>query len=332
MEKQNICVVGNGGWGTALISLLADLGHNTILWGIDPDYMADMRRTRRSPVFLPGIEIPENLALSSSLEECLPGRDMIILAVPTQFMRSVLEKMRDSLPADAPIVNVAKGIEMKTGMRCSEVIGDTLGPRDVASLSGPSHAEEVARRLPTTVVAASGNEALARRVQMTFMSERFRVYTSRDIIGVELGGALKNVIAVAAGACDGLKFGDNAKAALLTRGITEIARLGVAMGAKAATFFGLSGIGDLITTSYSPFGRNRRVGEQIGQGMTLDAILASSEQVAEGVWTSRAALAWAEKLNVDMPITREIVRVLFERRSPMQAVSELMLRNPKAEA
>lgn len=332
MERLRVCVVGDGGWGTALSVHLTKRGHDVVTWGVDRSYVEQMRRTRQNPKFLPGVTLPDELQLSSSFEDCLTGKDLIVMAVPTQFMRSVLEKMRPHFDLRTPVLNVAKGIEVETGMRCSQIIEDVLGVDvEVATLSGPSHAEEVARGLPTTVVVASESASLATLVQMSFMTDRFRIYTSGDIIGVELGGALKNVIALAAGACDGLGFGDNAKAALLTRGIAEIARLGVAMGARAETFSGLSGIGDLITTSFSPYGRNRRVGEQIGRGKSLDDILAESEQVAEGVWTSRAALAWAQKLGVEMPITREIVRVLFEGKSPLEAVSELMLRDPKAE-
>jgi len=330
--RKVISVLGDGGWGTALAIVLHNKGHKVTLWSAFADYAATLKAKRENVKFLPGVALPPGLEVTADVRAAVADAEMLVAAVPTPYLRSVMKKLAECYVRGTPIVDVAKGIEAETMMRGSEVIRDVLGADvPVAHLSGPSHAQEVARGLPTTVVAASSDLALARLVQQAFMTERLRVYTNPDATGVELGGALKNVIAIAGGICDGLGFGSNSKAALITRGLAEIARLGVAMGAKRETFAGLTGLGDLITTCVSPLGRNRYVGEQIGKGRKLREVLATMEQVAEGVLTTKAVCALADKYRVDMPITRQIHRVLFEDRDPLQAVAELMMRSPKAE-
>lgn len=326
-----ITVLGDGGWGTSLALLLSRKGAAVTLWGAFPDYVEEVSRTRRNRKFLPGIDIPPAITLASDPAQALAGARTVILVVPSQFMREVCRKIKDYLPPGCLLISAAKGLEIETLKRMSEVIGEILPGHPLVILSGPSHAEEVARSLPTTVVAASTEEALARQAQKLLMTDRFRVYTHDDVPGVEIGGATKNVIAIAAGICDGLKFGDNTKAALLTRGMVEISRLGVAMGARAETFWGLSGIGDLIATSFSPFGRNLRLGRMIGEGRTLKKVLAASEMVVEGVQTARAAYLLGKRYRVELPITREIYQVLYEDKSPLQAVTTLMTRLPKSE-
>ncbi len=331
MAKASITVIGDGGWGTALALLLLGKGHRVRLWGAFPDYVETMRRTRENAKFLPGIRLPEGLELASDLGQAAEAAEVLVAAVPTPFLRQVLRRLAPCYAPGTPIVSVAKGIENQTLLRPSQIVGDVLGRVPVVALSGPSHAEEVARGLPTTVALASRDAALAARVQRLFMTDRFRVYTNRDVVGVELGGSLKNVIAIAAGICDGLGLGDNAKAALLTRGLAEMTRLGLALGARRETFAGLAGMGDLITTCMSPYGRNRAVGIQIGQGRSLDDILAGMEQVAEGVRTAKSVRALARRHGVEMPITEECYRVLFRAKSPARAVHDLMRRAAKEE-
>jgi glycerol-3-phosphate dehydrogenase (NAD(P)+) len=328
---KRVAVVGDGGWGTALALVLDGNGHRVRVWGAFPDYVAEMRRRRENRKFLAGVRLPRSLELTSDARAAVADADVVVSAVPTKFLRAVMERFAPLLDDGTPVVSVTKGIEQGTLRRPSQILHETLGRRSVAVLSGPSHAEEVARGLPASVVVASSDAALALEAQRLFMSERFRVYTQDDLTGIELGGALKNVIALAAGICDGLGFGDNAKAALLTRGIVEIARLGSALGARKATFHGLSGMGDLITTCISPHGRNRSVGIQIGRGRSLAEILAGMEMVAEGVFTTRAARSLARQHRVEMPITEEVHRVLFRRKSPDRAVRDLMVRGRKPE-
>jgi glycerol-3-phosphate dehydrogenase (NAD(P)+) len=265
------------------------------------------------------------------LAEAAKEAELFVCAVPTQFIRNVFKQFAPHHSRGVPIVSVAKGIEQKTLKRCTEVLTEFLGDVPIAALSGPSHAEEVARNVPTAVVIASRDGQLGRSLQDTFMSKSFRVYTQKDIIGVELGGALKNVIALAAGMCDGLGYGDNTKSALLTRGLVEISRLGVAAGGNRLTFTGLSGIGDLITTSFSRHSRNRALGEKIGQGMSLQQILESTEKVAEGVWTTISSRELAQRFSVEIPITNEVHKVLFEGKDPRHAVVNLMTRGKKQE-
>lgn len=327
---RSAVVIGDGAMGTAMARLLAGQGAAVTLWSAFPAYAEVLRRTRHNPKFLPGVDLPETVAVTAEAQ-ALPSADLVLLAVPTQFLRAVLKQVGPHLPPQTLFVSVAKGLEVETLLRVDEIVAAVLGPRRFVALSGPSHAEEVARNLPATLVAASADAADARLVQETLSTDRFRVYTTSDLMGVELGGALKNVIALAAGIGDGLGLGDNAKAALMTRGIVEIARLGVALGARAETFNGLSGIGDLIVTCMSRHSRNRAVGEAIGRGESLDQVLARMEQVAEGVWTTRAARELARRHGIDMPITEAVHAVLFGGHAPLDAVTDLMLRPPRAE-
>ncbi|MFN3531067.1 MAG: NAD(P)H-dependent glycerol-3-phosphate dehydrogenase [Candidatus Brocadia sp.] len=328
---KKITVIGNGGWGTTLAILLHKKGYEVTLWGADASYVAYLNERKENVKFLKGIFIPDGIRITSEISNKLMDSQLIVSATPTPYLRSVLVKFKDIFVHGIPIVSVTKGIENDTLMRPSEVIADVLGMQPISLLLGPSHAEEVARGLPTTIVASSKDGNLARVVQEVFTTDRFRVYTNPDTIGVELGAAMKNVIAIAAGICDGLKFGDNSKAALISRGLVEISRLGIAMGAQRSTFSGLTGLGDLITTCISPYGRNRWVGEQIGKGKKLQEILEKMEQIAEGVWTTKSVLALSHKFKVEMPITKEIYNVLFTGKNPLEAVSNLMMRAPKSE-
>ena len=332
---MNIGVIGAGGWGTALAILLAEKGHRVGLWQLEADQVERVIRTRENAIYLPGVRIPETVRISSELSDIVPDREMVVFAVPCQFARSVARKAGRMIAETSVVVNGAKGIENETLKRMSEVLLEEiagLGADRVATLSGPCHAEEVSRKIPTTVVAASTNRSITERIQSAFMSPTFRVYTNTDIIGVELGGALKNVIALASGICDGLGFGDNTKGALLTRGSAEISRLGLTMGARAETFAGLSGMGDLITTCISLHSRNRHVGEEIGKGRSLDRVLREmGGMVAEGVRTTLSAFQLSRKLEVEMPITDQMYKVLFEGKAPQEAVADLMMRDAKPE-
>lgn len=323
---MRIQVIGAGSWGIALARVLARNGHEVLQWCRAEDGPESLRRTRQSAVFLPGVLLPENVAVITE-----PVRDAVmdVLALPSHAMRSALAALQ--LNAEAVRVSVAKGIENDTLLRMSEVIADAAPGGPIVALSGPSHAEEVGRDRPASLVAAGADAAACALVQQAFFNDLFRVYTSPDIVGVELGGSLKNVIAIAAGVCDGFGLGDNAKAALITRGLAEMARLGVACGADAATFAGLSGMGDLIATCCSVHSRNRRVGERIAKGEKLEAILASSPMVAEGVRTARSAHALAQRHGVEMPITEAVYRVLFEGAEPLDAMRALMQREAKPE-
>jgi len=339
---MNILVLGDGGWGAAIALLLHHNGHKVTLWSKFPDYAEYLRKHRENTKFLPGIKLPSTLDINSELRT--QNSELIVMAVPTQFCRSVLEDIKIQIPLSPPltkgkrggfipIVSVAKGIEQKTLKRPSEIIQEVLHyPKDkIAVLSGPSHAEEVARKKPASVVVASANKKLAKELQSIFSNEYFRVYTRDDVVGVETAAAVKNIIAIAAGICDGLGLGDNTKSALLTRGMVEISRLGEAMGGKKSTFFGLAGIGDLITTCISAHGRNRAVGVRIGKGETLKYILKSMQQVAEGVWTTKAVMNLAGNHKVEMPITAEVYKILFKNKDPMKAVYSLMRRSHKKE-
>ncbi|MBI3333659.1 MAG: NAD(P)-dependent glycerol-3-phosphate dehydrogenase [Candidatus Omnitrophica bacterium] len=329
--SRRVTVLGDGGWGTCLAILLAGQGNRVTLWGAFADYVAQVRRSRENLKFLPGVAIPDGVALTSELAEALAGPEAVVVAVPSQYLRQVLQRAAADSWGRAQVISVVKGIEPDTLLRMSQLIRALVPAKRLAVLSGPSISYEVARGIPTTVVAASEDPALAREVQALFSTERFRVYTSTDVVGVELGGALKNVIAIACGAADGLGFGTNTKAALMTRGLVEMARLGAAMGAKGETFSGLSGLGDLITTCFSPHSRNRRVGEEVGKGRPMAEVTQGMAQVAEGVTTARSAQALARKHRVDMPIAAAVVQVLYEGKSPKEAVRELMLRDPKPE-
>ncbi|WHH59865.1 NAD(P)H-dependent glycerol-3-phosphate dehydrogenase [Petroclostridium sp. X23] len=320
-------VVGSGSWGTALAIMLSKKGYAVNLWSWLKEESLRLAETRENLEFLPGIVIPSNVTCTSDMGECIDDVDVIVTAVPSHAVRATTENMKQYVKDGQVIVNVSKGLEESSLLRLSEVINDVIPHAKVVALSGPSHAEEVARDIPTTCVAASKHRDAAEFIQDVFMNPKFRVYTNPDIVGVELGGALKNVIALAAGICDGLSFGDNTKAALMTRGIAEIARLGVAMGAKLESFAGLSGIGDLIVTCTSMHSRNRRAGILIGQGKTLEQALKEVHMVVEGVNTTRAAYKLALKNNVEMPIVNEAYCVLFENKNPKAAVVDLMMRS-----
>lgn len=324
---KKIVVLGDGAWGTALALVLRRAGHAVGLWSKFPAYADEMRKKRENVKFLPGVPLPEALDLLSGVP---PAADVYVAAVPTQFIRATFTELAPQLSKKALYIVVAKGLEQATSRRPSEILREVLGKPRLAVLSGPSHAPEVAAGLPASVVVA-GDRGAAKAAQDLFQGSSVRVYTSRDVAGVELGGALKNVIALAGGICDGLGLGHNAKAALLTRGIVEMARLGAALGAKTETFFGLSGIGDLITTTSYPHGRNLSVGRAIGEGKPLDAILGGMHSVAEGVWSAKAVLDAARKKGVDMPITQQVHAILFEGKSAKAALRDLMMRDQKAE-
>lgn len=324
---MNITVIGTGGWGTALAVLLHGNGQRVTLWGRLPEEVEPILAYRENKTFLPGVKISEAIAVTLDTKTALHCAEMVVLAVPSHGMRPICRQLREHLPAKAALVHVAKGIENETGARMSEVIHAELG-RDAVVLSGPSHAEEVGRGVPTAVVVAGTEAGLA---QQAFMNERFRIYTHDDVAGVELGGALKNVIAIASGCGDGIGFGDNSKAALCTRGLAEMARLGVACGARQETFFGLSGVGDLIVTAFSRHSRNRGFGERLGKGETVAQIAGSTQMVAEGVKTAKSAWQLAQRLGVNVPIIREVHAVLYEGKPPKQAVRDLMTREAKPE-
>ena len=322
-----VTVLGDGAWGTALALVLSRAGREVALWSRFPEYAEEMRARRENVRFLPGFPFPEGLRVCSGPP---PRAGVYVAAVPTQFIRETFAEIRDALDRKALFIGVAKGLEQTTGRRPSEVLAEVLGRVRSVALVGPSHAPEVARGLPASVVAA-GEPRAARAAQELFSGDTLRVYTTRDRIGAELGGALKNVIALAGGICEGLGLGHNAKAALLTRGIVEMARLGVKLGARRETFFGLSGIGDLITTTTFPAGRNLSVGRAIGEGKPLSEILGSMRSVAEGVWTAKAAWALARRHRVEMPITEQVHAILFEGKPPREALRDLMRRGPRAE-
>ncbi len=330
--QQKVTILGSGAMATACSILLAEhAGQAVSLWARTPEFADDIRQHRENRRLLPGVPIPESVQVTSDVAEAVDDAGFLVAAIPTKFLREALTGIASSLTADRPVISVIKGMENDTLMRPSEIIADVLGSRTVVALGGPSHAEEIARRLPASVVAASGDIALAKDVQTMFSTDRFRVYTNMDIVGVELAGALKNVIAIAAGICDGQDYGDNAKSALMTRGLVEITRFGRAFGAERETFSGLAGMGDLITTCISPYGRNRRVGERLGRGESLQQILDSMEAVAEGVTTTRSVFDLADRKGIEMPITTEVYRVLFEGKSPVEATDSLMGRPPKGE-
>lgn len=329
---MKITVLSDGGWGTALALLLLENKHDVTIWGPFADYVEEMRQTRRNDRFLKGAELPPALGLTADMATAAEA-ELLVLAAPTQFARGCLEQLAAAgVSPSTKIVNVSKGIEVGTLLRISELIEAVLGPVRYADLSGPSHAEEVFRRVPTAVTVGSIDSELASEVQSVFMNHVFRVYTSDDVIGVELGGALKNVYAIAAGICDGMALGDNSKAALMTRAIAEMGRLGVALGGRAETFSGLSGIGDMIVTCCSSHSRNRHVGEELGRGKALEQIIEDMGMVvAEGVKTSESAYELAEKIGAETPIIREVYASLYEDKDPRAGVRDLMTRDPRPE-
>lgn len=329
-----VAIIGAGSWGTAIARLLLQNGHNVVLYGRETELIERMHQTGYNDVFLPGVKLPDNLALTSNMSDAVRFGEVVVLAIPSHAFRATLSAaVKDFTEKNVRVVSVTKGIETDTLKPMHEVAEDVLADRrfDFICLSGPSHAEEVARDIPTTIVAASHHLDAAKDIQKIFMGPNLRVYSHADIIGVELGGALKNVIALAAGICDGVGFGDNTKAALMTRGLAEMTRLGVAMGANAMTFAGLSGMGDLIATCMSRHSRNRFVGEQIGRGKTLQEILDKMEMVAEGVLTTKAAYLLSRKHKIEMPIVEKVYKALFENESARKAVADLMSREAKAE-
>jgi glycerol-3-phosphate dehydrogenase (NAD(P)+) len=332
----HFAILGDGAWGTAIALLLAaNPTHRVILWSAREDNGRLLQERRENVRLLPGVLIPPAVELTLDIERAVSHADVWISAIPTIYLRPTLSHVQSVLlragGGRIPIVSLTKGVENETFLRPSEILADLLGNPPIAILSGPSHAEEVSRRLPTSVVTASTSNELACWVQRHFSTERFRVYTNEDPIGVELGGALKNIIGIAAGICQGLQFGDNALSALLTRGLVEMTRFGVSRGAQAHTFAGLAGLGDLLTTCLSRHGRNRHVGERLALGDTPAAILAHMTKVAEGVYTTRSVHERAVQLGLHMPITTEIYQVLYEGKTPQAAVSDLLLRAPAEE-
>ena len=330
---MNISVLSDGGWGTALAMVLCENKHAVTLWGPFPDYLAEMARTRRNDRFLKGVALPAALRFEPDLACAVAQAELILLAAPTQYVRGTLEKLR-AVPRPAGIIylNVAKGIETGSCKRISELVAEVLGDVRYAILSGPSHAEEVARRVPTAVMTASRDPQAAAAVQQAFMNEYLRVYTSDDVVGAELGGSLKNVLALAAGVLDGMGLGDNTKAALMTRGIVEMARLGQMLGGRPETFSGLSGIGDLIVTCTSKHSRNRHVGEELGKGRKLPEIQQEMGLVvAEGVTTARSAFQLARQIGAETPIVDAVHACLYDGKDPREIVRDLMLRDPKPE-
>jgi len=328
------CVLGGGSWGIAVALLLHGNGHAVSIWEFNPDDAVRIAAERENKIRLPGAKLPEGILVSSDIAESLSGAEAVSFVVPSHTVRATARLVRPHLSSNSLIINCAKGLEVESLLRMSQVIADELRDIDnprICTLSGPSHAEEVALRLPSSVVIASESEDLALSAQELFNSSYFRVYTSTDLAGVELGGSVKNVIAIASGICHGLGFGDNASGALLTRGLAEIVRLGTAMDANEMTFAGLSGLGDLVTTCLSRHSRNRHLGEEIGKGKKLEQVLREMVMVAEGVNTTKSTHVLSQKLGIEMPITREVHDILFNDKSPGEAVRNLMTRELRSE-
>lgn len=326
-----ISVIGAGSWGTALALLLYKNGHKVTVWSIMKDEIEMLQREHEHKEKLPGVKLPEDMEFTTDLEKALTGKDVLVLAVPSPYTRSTSHSMAPFVKEGQIIVNVAKGIEEHSLLTLSQIIEEEIPQAEVAVLSGPSHAEEVGRGIPTTIVVGARKKETAEYLQNIFMNEVFRVYISPDVLGIELGAALKNVVALAAGIADGLGYGDNTKAALITRGIAEIARLGTAMGGKAETFSGLTGIGDLIVTCASMHSRNRRAGILIGKGYSMEEAMAEVKMVVEGVYSAKAAMELAKKYQVQIPIIEQVNAVLFDGKPADEAVRNLMLRDKKIE-
>lgn len=326
-----IGVIGAGSWGIALSVLLHNNGNEVTVWSIIQDEIDMLDKEREHKEKLPGVVLPQDMVFTTDLKAAVEGKDLLVLAVPSPFTRSTAHMLSAIAVKGQIIVNVAKGIEDTTLMTLSQIIEEEVPQADVAVLSGPSHAEEVGRGIPTTIVVGARTEETAEYIQNLFMNEVFRVYISPDVLGIELGAALKNVVALAAGIADGLGYGDNTKAALITRGISEISKLGVAMGGKAETFNGLSGIGDLIVTCASMHSRNRRAGILIGQGATMDEAMKEVKMVVEGVYSAKAAMGLSHKYNLDLPIIEQVNEVLFNQKASDTAVKDLMMRDKKLE-
>ena len=328
---KKIGVIGAGSWGTALATVLAEKGNDVHIWDIDKEHLDRMEKNRENVDYLPGVELPENIKISYEVEETISGVDVVLFSAPAQHFRSALDSAIKFISDDAIIINVAKGIEQKTLMRLSQIASEKIDLNRYVVLSGPSHAEEVGKKLPTTVAAASINLKMAEAVQDLFMTSRFRVYTTEDIVGVELGGALKNIIALSAGISDGMGFGDNAKAALMTRGLAEITRLGLKLGAKPETFAGLTGTGDLIVTCTSMHSRNRRCGIMLGEGLSSAEATKKVGMVVEGMFTTEAAYELAKKVDLEMPIIEATYMAIKDEIKPSEAVRLLMTREKKHE-
>jgi glycerol-3-phosphate dehydrogenase (NAD(P)+) len=333
-KEGRIGVIGAGSWGTTLANLLAEKGRPVDLWVFEEELFWVMEKERENKIFLPGIRLSEGIRLTHSLEEAFTGKVIVVCAVPSHVVREIFTKGRPYIREDALIISATKGLEDQSHQTVSQVLREVIGqsPRAaIACLSGPSFAKEVSRRLPTAVAVAGSNPEAARKAQELFARPYFRVYTNPDLMGVELGGAIKNVMAIAAGTSDGLGFGHSSRAALITRGLAEMARLGMKMGADAQTFFGLAGLGDLVLTCTGDLSRNRYLGLELGKGRTLSAILEGMRMVAEGIRTTKALIALARKLEVEMPITEKVHEILYESKNPREAVVELMSRHPKSE-
>ncbi len=329
--KQKVSVIGDGGWGTTLTLLLQKNDHDVTLWSPFEEYAQELQKSRENKKFLPNHPLPKEIRITSDIKEAVEWAEILIFAVPTQFARTVLEKLKPFDLSQKIIVSVTKGVENKTLLRVSEIFEEVLGSLKFVALSGPTHAEEVAQGIPSSIVASSKDVENAKKVQQLFMNKVFKVYINSDVIGVELGGSLKNVVAIAAGISDGLKFGDNTKAALVTRGLAEMARLGQAMGAQRETFSGLSGMGDLITTCMSAHSRNRSMGLELASGKSLKEATESMEMVAEGVKTTQSAYMLAQKYKVEMPIVEGIYSILYEEKNAKKVFEDLMQRQEKAE-
>ena len=330
-NKKKVTVIGDGGWGTALGLIAFENGHDVTIWGPFADYIETVKASRENKSFLEGVTIPDGVNMTADRTEALKDADAVILAVPTKYYSDVVASMKGLIPANASVVSVAKGLDRDTHQRMSTLAESLLDHSPVAALSGPSHAEEVARGVPTAVTVACENEACSTNLQQLLSNSHFRVYTTQDVIGVELGGALKNVIAIAVGISDGLGFGDNTRAALITRGLVEMKRLGVALGADEKTFTGLSGLGDLIVTCTSKLSRNRGVGEKIGRGEKAADILSNMQQAVEGVWNCASAHAVAEENSIDAPVTTEVYAIIHENKDPLDAMKSLLTRDVKPE-
>lgn len=328
---NKIAVLGSGSWGTALAMVLSENNHKVKIWTRNEEQRDEMNKFRENKKYLPGINFNKNISVTSNIEDAIKDSCIVLLAVPSQSIRDICNKIKPFIKKEQIIVNSSKGLERNTSKRISEVVADVLDNQKFVTLSGPSHAEELSKKLPTTITVASTELELSKKVQDLFMNNYFRVYTNTDLIGVELGGTLKNIIAFGAGVCDGMGFGDNTKSALITRGLTEIKRLGVSLGAREETFNGLSGIGDLIVTCTSLHSRNRKAGFLIGSGYTLEDTLSEVKMVVEGIVATEVAYNLSKKVNVDMPITSAIYSILYKNVNPKDAVNQLMTRDCKCE-
>lgn len=328
---SKVSLLGAGSWGTALAILLANQNHEVCLWSALSSEISLLQTKREHMERLPGVKLPQNIEITDELEQACTNQDLIVFSVASPYVRSTAKLAKPFIKEGQIIVNVAKGIEETTLYTLSDILKEELPMADIAVLSGPSHAEEVSKGIPTTVVVGASTQKTAYLIQDIFMNDKFRVYTSPDMIGIELGGSIKNVMALAAGVADGLGFGDNTKAALMTRGIAEMRRLGIAMGGKVETFSGLSGVGDLIVTCTSKHSRNRNAGYLIGKGYTMQEAMKEVNQVVEGVYSAKAALALAKKYQVAMPIVEQVNMVLFEGKSAKEAVMDLFLRDKRRE-